>query len=92
VERNYGRARTLLTENLEKLHAMADALMQYETLDAEQIEDIMAGRDPRPPADSDNHRGTGGRPTEGAGMRPRAAGIPAPQAFLRGPASNDREA
>src|SRR5579885_3089841 len=51
VERNYQRARQLLQENMDKLHKMAEALIKYETLDPEQIEDIMAGRDPRPPRD-----------------------------------------
>jgi len=42
-------ARQLLNENVDKLHAMADALLTYETIDRDQIDDIMAGRDPRPP-------------------------------------------
>jgi cell division protease FtsH len=87
VERNYERARTLLTENLDKLHVMADALMQYETLDAEQIDDLMAGREPRPPEDSNEHRGTGRRPEAGTAATPRGTGIPAPQSFTREPAS-----
>jgi cell division protease FtsH len=40
-----------LTDNLDKLHVMADALLQYETIDARQIDDIMAGRQPGEPAD-----------------------------------------
>jgi cell division protease FtsH len=51
IERNYARARQLLTENLVKLHAMAAALIKYETIDADQIDDIMSGRTPRPPKD-----------------------------------------
>ncbi len=51
IDRNYERARRILTENIDKLHAMAEALIKYETIDQEQIEDIMAGRTPRPPAD-----------------------------------------
>jgi cell division protease FtsH len=49
IERNYERARTVLTDNFDKLHLMAEALMKYETLDAAQIDDIMAGLPPRPP-------------------------------------------
>src|SRR5690606_22774210 len=49
IDRCYARAPQILHENLDKLHAMADALMVYETIDAEQIDDIMAGRKPRPP-------------------------------------------
>jgi cell division protease FtsH len=51
IDRNYGRAEQILKDNLDKLHAMAKALMKYETIDDSQIADIMAGRKPRPPAD-----------------------------------------
>jgi len=51
IDRNYDRAKRILKENIDKLHAMADALVKYETIDQEQIEDIMAGRPPRPPQD-----------------------------------------
>jgi cell division protease FtsH len=50
IDRNYKRAERILKENEDKLHAMAKALMKYETIDAQQIDDIMAGREPRPPA------------------------------------------
>ncbi|MFU0130519.1 ATP-dependent metalloprotease, partial [Salmonella enterica] len=39
IERNYNRARQLLTDNMDILHAMKDALMKYETIDAPQIDD-----------------------------------------------------
>ncbi len=45
----YNRAKSILDENMDKLHMMAEALMLYETIDADQIEDIMEGRKPRPP-------------------------------------------
>jgi cell division protease FtsH len=48
IDRNYERARTILREKAEVLHAMAEALMEYETLDKEQIDDLMAGRPVRP--------------------------------------------
>jgi cell division protease FtsH len=51
LDRAYARSKELLTANLDKLHAMADTLLQYETIDAHQIDDIMAGRTPGPPAD-----------------------------------------
>jgi len=47
----YARALQLLEDNRDKLDMMADALMQYETIDAEQIGDIMEGKSPRPPSD-----------------------------------------
>ncbi|MFW6346342.1 MAG: ATP-dependent zinc metalloprotease FtsH, partial [Halomonas sp.] len=45
----YEQARQILEENRDKLDAMADALMKYETIDSTQLKDIMEGRDPRPP-------------------------------------------
>ncbi len=54
VDKNYTRAREILTENLDKLHAMTDALMKFETIDSDQIKDIMEGKDPRPPKDWSN--------------------------------------
>ncbi|MFO1372550.1 MAG: ATP-dependent zinc metalloprotease FtsH [Candidatus Competibacteraceae bacterium] len=53
IDRSYLHAEQLLRDNLDKLQAMADALIKYETLDSEQIDDIMAGRPPREPADVD---------------------------------------
>jgi cell division protease FtsH len=50
IESNYTRARSILEGNLEKLHTMADALIKYETIDEEQLKDIMAGKAPKPPA------------------------------------------
>ena len=49
IDRNYERAERLLQENIDKLHLMADALMKYETIDVEQIDAIMEGREPGPP-------------------------------------------
>jgi cell division protease FtsH len=68
IDRNYGRARTILDENLDKLHAMAEALIKFETIDAGQIDDIMAGRAPRLPRDwdeADEPRRGGRRPASG---------------------------
>ncbi len=49
LQRNYNRAKAILTENMDILHAMKDALMKYETIDAEQIDDLMARRPVRDP-------------------------------------------
>ena len=62
LDRAYARTRELLTTNLDKLHTMADALLQYETIDAHQIDDIMAGRVPGPPADWTRNPGAGSTP------------------------------
>ena len=50
----YSRAFKILEDNRDKLDAMAGALMQYETIDSDQIDDIMEGRTVRPPKDSDD--------------------------------------
>jgi cell division protease FtsH len=54
IDRNYQRAENLLKEHEKKLHVMAKALMKYETIDMEQVKDIMEGREPKPPADWDD--------------------------------------
>ena len=60
IDQSYARAEEILKTNLDKLHAMADALMKYETIDSDQIDDIMAGKPPRPPADWDESEPTAG--------------------------------
>jgi cell division protease FtsH len=62
IEMNYKRARQILETNLDKLHAMAEALIKYETLADDQIRDIMAGRTPKPPEGWDDTT-----PTTGSG-------------------------
>ena len=54
----YKRAKKILQDNLEKLHAMSDALMEYETLSPAQAGDIMAGAKPRAPDEGVNTSGT----------------------------------
>ncbi len=51
IDTNYERAEKILNENMDKLHAMAKALVKYETIDKDQIDDIMEGKTPRPPSD-----------------------------------------
>ncbi len=51
IDRNYGRAETLLKDNIDILHAMTDALMKYETLDSDQLDELMARTDVSPPKD-----------------------------------------
>ncbi len=64
IDRTYGKAKQILTDNMEKLHIMADALMKYETIDSDQIDDIMAGKPVREPKawSEDDHK-----PDAGAG-------------------------
>jgi len=49
IDDQYGLARRLIEQNRDKVEAMAKALLEWETLDAEQINDIMTGKPPRPP-------------------------------------------
>ncbi len=67
IDRNYERSQRLLTDNLDKLHAMASALIKYETIDHDQIDDIMSGQAPRPPRDwsEDEGRHPRGGPNTG---------------------------
>ncbi len=54
IDSNYDRSRKILDDNIDKLHAMAKALIKYETLGEVQIRDIMEGREPQPPEDWDD--------------------------------------
>jgi cell division protease FtsH len=51
IDKNYARAESLLTDNMDILHAMKDALMKYETIDSLQIDDLMNRREVRMPAE-----------------------------------------
>jgi cell division protease FtsH len=63
IDEQYAVARRILEDNRDKVEAMAKALLDWETIDAEQIEDIIAGRPPRPPKPGS----TGGPSAGGAG-------------------------
>jgi cell division protease FtsH len=58
IDTAYRKAQNILETNRDKLDAMAQALIKYETIDENQIKDIMAGRAPKPPADWDDSVGT----------------------------------
>ena len=60
IDRNYRRSTTILEENEQRLHVMASALIRYETIDVEQIKDIMEGREPKPPQDWSDQSPPGG--------------------------------
>jgi len=60
IDRNYKLAKSILEANLDKLHAMSQALIKYETIDAEQIRRVMAGQDPGEP----ESWGDSGRPPD----------------------------
>ncbi|MCC7462875.1 MAG: ATP-dependent zinc metalloprotease FtsH [Gammaproteobacteria bacterium] len=70
IDGAYTQARDILVTNRDKLDAMAQALIKYETIDESQIKDIMAGRTPRPPEGWDEGGGAG------PGGKPAVAGTP----------------
>jgi len=65
IDDNYQAAETILKDNMDIMHAMADALLQYETIDLGQIDRLMDRREPGPPADwgGDDSGGTPSAPT-----------------------------
>ena len=78
IEGNYQRARQILTSALDKLHLMADALMKYETIDEEQLKEVMAGKAPKPPDGWDESLSN--KPPQAPAEGPAAGGpIPAGQ-------------
>ena len=58
IDTAYRKAQNILETNRDKLDAMAQALIKYETIDEQQIKDIMAGKAPKPPADWDDSVGS----------------------------------
>ncbi len=71
----YARAQKLIEDNLDKLHAMADALMKYETLDSAQIKRIMRGE---PPGEPEGSGPAAPPPVKGAGATPTPPPVPKP--------------
>ncbi|KPL28652.1 MAG: cell division protein FtsH [Acidithiobacillales bacterium SM1_46] len=64
IDEEYARARAIIEDNRDKIEVMAKALLEWETLDSEQINDIMAGKTPRPP------EGWSGPDAKGGGAAP----------------------
>jgi cell division protease FtsH len=79
IDQQYSLARKLIEDNQDKMHAMAKALLEWETIDSDQLDDIMAGREPRPPKDwtprtpPNSGGGSGGAPAVAADPAPNAA-------------------
>jgi len=79
IDQQYAFARNLIESNKDKIHAMAKALLEWETIDRDQIDDIMAGRAPRPPKDwtpripPSGSGGSGGTPAVNPDPAPTAA-------------------
>ncbi len=73
LDKAYGRAKQILTDHIEKLHAMAEALLTYETIDVTQVDAIMEGRTPPPPegwTQSDDKPGPPSKPASGPAAGP----------------------
>jgi cell division protease FtsH len=77
IDRCYARARHVLSENMDKLHAMANTLMKYETIDVQQIDAIMEGREPGPPADWVSSDDLGSPPSAGSSSGGKNEPLPA---------------
>jgi cell division protease FtsH len=72
LDEQYALSRSLLERNKDKVEMMAKALLEWETIDADQINDIMAGKEPRPPkAGSPPPKASGG--ASDGGVEPAAA-------------------
>ena len=70
LDKAYARTTELLTANLDKLHAMSKLLLEYETIDVPQIDAIMEGREPPPPAGWSKPGKDGGPNDKGGDPRP----------------------
>ena len=80
IDQQYAQARKLIEDNKDKIHAMAKALLEWETIDGEQLDDIIAGKDPRPPKDwTPRNPSVGGSGGPGGGT-PVVGADPAPTA------------
>ena len=81
IDQQYAQARKLIEDNKDKMHAMAKALLDWETIDSDQLDDIMGGKEPRAPKDwtprvpPSSNGGSGGTPPAVAtsGTSPTAA-------------------
>jgi cell division protease FtsH len=90
IDTAYTSARGILTEKMDKLNAMAEALLQYETIDSGQITAIMAGREPGPPRDWARDASSGGDAGAAGGGVRGADGIgrPGPSGGVATPAAS----
>ena len=81
IDQQYAIARKLIEDNQDKMHAMAKALLEWETIDVEQLDDIMAGKVPRPPKDwSPRNPSVGGSGSGPGGSSPAVNTDPLPTA------------
>ncbi len=80
IDQQYKVARTLIEDNKDKMHAMAKALLEWETIDGDQLDDIIAGKEPRPPKDWTPRNPSVGGSGGPSGGTPAVTTDPAPNA------------
>ena len=81
IDQQYALARKLIEDNQDKMHAMANELLECETIDIEQLDDIMAGKVPRPPKDwSPRNPSVSGNGSGPGGSSPAVNTDPSPTA------------
>ncbi|EDM83539.1 cell division protein [Limnobacter sp. MED105] len=78
IDSQYKVAWDILDQNRDKVHVMAKALLEWETIDADQINDIMDGKDPRPPSTGGSTPPAGGSPSSSGGGGEKVAPSPQP--------------
>jgi cell division protease FtsH len=74
IDQQYGIAREIIENNRDKMEAMAKALLEWETIDADQINDIMDGKPPRPPKELPPSSDTNDSTPPSSGQQPSAGG------------------
>ncbi|KTD04568.1 ATP-dependent zinc metalloprotease FtsH [Fluoribacter gormanii] len=81
IDRNYKRAKEILVSNMDKLHLMAQSLIKYETIDLNQIKEIMSGKEPSPPEDWNSSK-----PLDGSEVTNQSSDKPAEHEVIVNPA------
>jgi cell division protease FtsH len=77
IDEQYAVARKILEENRGMVEAMTKALLEWETIDSDQIDDICSGRPPRPPKERSGGTGSGGNPSAPSPVTPATPAAPA---------------
>jgi cell division protease FtsH len=80
IDEQYARARKIIEDNREKIELMTKSLLEWETLNADQLSDIMAGKQPRPPEDFTPPSASGGPDKDKAASKPPIAPTDSPAA------------
>lgn len=89
IDEQYAIARKLIETHQEEMHKMAHALLEWETIDAEQIDDIMNGKDPRPPKQLSKVRRKNEEAAQPAGGEQTAQAAPAEDKPEQAPKQNE---